>query len=121
MESEEFYTYVSDTICEFSHTTNLENIDSSVNRIVCILQTALDKFCPLIKVKRSRDNDKQKLWLTNEIKSLIKEKNKLHNKFIKKPLSYRQQYRTNRNRLNNVKKYAVKYHCSLLNNCRSNC
>ena len=122
MESEEFYNYVSDTICEFSHTTNLENIDSSVNRIVCILQTALDKFCPLIKVKRSRDNDKQKPWLTNEIKSLIKEKNRLHNKFIKKPLSYRQQYRTVRNRLNNVKKYAKqKYYCNLLNNCRSNC
>ena len=39
----------------------------SVNRLVCILQNALDKFCHMINVKCSRDKDKQKPWLTDAL------------------------------------------------------
>ena len=122
MESEEFYDYVSGSIYEYTHNSNLDNIDVSVDRLVCILQNALDKFCPMIKVKCSRDKDKQKPWLTDEIRSLIKEKNRLHNKYLKRPLTFGQQYKNVRNRLNNLKKYTKKnYFCNLLINSQSNC
>ena len=122
MESEEFYDYVSGSINEYTHNSNLDNIDVSVDRLVCILQNALDKFCPMIKVKCSRDKDKQKPWLTDEIRSLIKEKNRLHNKYLKRPLTFGHQYKNIRNRLNNLKKYTKKnYFCNLLINSQSNC
>ena len=81
------------------------NIYASVDGIVCILQNALIKFCPSIKVNCSRDNEKHKPWLMNEIKSRIKKKlNKLHIKYFRKPLSYGHQYRAIRSRLDKMKK-----------------
>ena len=74
MESEEFYNHVSEKMCDFYYNTNFDNIDASVDGIVGTLQNALNKFCPILKVNCSHDNDKHKPWLTNEIKSLIKEK-----------------------------------------------
>ena len=109
-------------MCDFYYNANFDNIDASVDGILCTLQNALNKFCPIIKVNCSHDNGKHKTWLTNEIKSLLKENNKLHNKYLRKPLSYGHQYRTNRYRLNNLKECAKKnYFCNLLNNCQNNC
>ena len=48
--------------------------DSSVDGIVCILQTASNKFCQIIKVSCLHDNYKHEPWLTNKIKSVIKGK-----------------------------------------------
>ena len=80
------HNHVSENFCDFSHDTNFDNIDASVTGIVCIMQTVPNKICPVIKVKFLHDNDQQKTWLTNDIKSLTKEKNKLHNKYLRKPL-----------------------------------
>ena len=74
MESGEFYDYVSGSTFEYTHNNNLDSIDVSVDRLVCYLLNALDKFCPIIKVQCSRDKDKQKPWLTDENRSLINEK-----------------------------------------------
>ena len=93
-----------------SYNTNFDNVDASVDGIVCIQQNTITKFRPIITVNSSHNNDKHKPWLTNEIKSLIK-KIKSHNKFLKKPLFYGKQYRTIRNRLINIKKCAKKYFC----------
>ena len=122
MESEDFFNYVSEHLSELSCDDSFDSVDVAVDSLVCTLEKALDKFCPIIKVSCSRDNDKHKPWVTNEIKSLIKEKNRLHNKFIKKPNSYGHRYRTIRNRLNNIKKSTKKnYFCNLLNSCKNNC
>ena len=82
----------------------LINFDSFVVGRVCILQTATNKFCQFIKVSCLHEKYKHEPWLMNEIKSLIKGKNKLHDKYLRKPLSYGYQYRTIRNRLNNMEK-----------------
>ena len=66
---------------DFYYNTNFDNIDAFVDGIVGTLQNALNKFCPIFKVKCSHDNDKHKPWLTNEIKALIKEKFRLSNKY----------------------------------------
>ena len=57
------------------YNTTFDNSDASFDGIVSTLQNDLTKFCPIIKVDCSRHNDKNKTWLANEIKSLIKEKN----------------------------------------------
>ena len=61
-------------MCDFSYNTNFDSIDATGSVIVCILQNALNKFCPINKVKWSYDVDKLKSWLANKIKSLMKEK-----------------------------------------------
>ena len=45
-------------MCEFYYNANFDNIDASVDGIVCTLQNSLNKFCPIIKVNCSHDNDK---------------------------------------------------------------
>ena len=62
-------------MCDFYYNTLFENIVASDDGIGDTLQNALNKFCPIPKVNCSHDNDKNKPWLTNEIKSLKKEKN----------------------------------------------
>ena len=74
MEGDEFYKHVSKRMCNFYCNTNFDNIYTSFDRIVFTLQNALNKICPIIKVNCSHDNYKHKPWLTNEIKSLLKEK-----------------------------------------------
>ena len=104
MESDEFYNHVSEKVCGFYYNTIFNNIDTSNDGKVGTLQNSLNKFCPFFKVICSHDNDKHKSWLTNKIKSLIKEKNRLHNKYLSKPLSYGHQFWIIRNRPNNMKK-----------------
>ena len=60
MESDEFYNHVSEKICDFYCNTNFDNIDGSAEDIVCILKNTLNKFCPIIEVNSSDDNDKHK-------------------------------------------------------------
>ena len=72
MECEEFLSHVSDKTCDFYCITLFDNIDASVDGLVGTLQNDLNKFCPIIKVNCSHDNDIQKLWLANDIESLIK-------------------------------------------------
>ena len=91
-------------MCDLYYNTNFDNIDTSIDGIVGNLQNAINKFCPILKVNCSHDDDKHKPWLTNDIKSLMNEKNRLHNKYLRKPSSYGHRYRTTRNILNNMKK-----------------
>ena len=71
MESAEFCNFVFESLNDFNFT---ENFDVYIESSICILQKALDKFCPIIEIDCSRDISKHKPWLTDEIKSLIKEK-----------------------------------------------
>ena len=74
MESDDLHNNVSKKIFDFSYNTDFDIIDEFVDGIVCIQQNAVDKFCPVMKVKFSHDNDKHELWLTKETKIFLKEK-----------------------------------------------
>ena len=60
--------------------------------------------------------------MTEEIRLLIQEKNRLYAKFCRKPLTYGQPYRVLRNRVNNMVDCRKKlYYQSLLGDCASDC
>ena len=70
-----------------------------------IFLTYFDDCFPL-KNKIIKLKDVEKPYITDEIKNLIKEKNKLAIKFSRYPLTYATSYRTARNRLNKIRKKA---------------
>ena len=85
-----------------------------------IFKNLFDKHFPIIH-KSINLNHHNKPYITNELKVLIKEKNRIHKKFIKKPLTFGIQYRNIRNRVNNlVKKNKYKYYQDKLNNSSKN-
>ena len=55
-----------------------------------------------IKSKTMKEQHQNKPYITNEIKILIKERNKLQRKFSKKPITYGNSYRALRNRISQL-------------------
>ena len=105
LETESFFEYFSNNIGEFM---NDLGDDSNINilNFTSLISDSIEKFCPLKYFPKS-DNSK-KPWLSNDLKILIKEKNKLYKKYLKNPISFEFQYRTTRNQVNNNIKTAKK-------------
>ena len=78
---------------------NIPNIDNALKQLIDLINNVMDEVCP---VKTFKSKNKSNPWITDEIKQLIKEKNKLFSKFCRKPITFGPQYRTCRNRLNNL-------------------
>ena len=69
-------------------------------------------FCPEKKIVKTQKN---KPWLSDDLRALIKEKNKIHNKFLRKPITFGPQYRSLRNQVNNcIKIKKKKYYENIL-------
>ena len=62
------------------------------------LTSCHDKCFPL-KLKNIKEHHESKPYINNEIKALIKERNKLQRKFLKKPITYGDSYRRLRNKV----------------------
>ena len=85
------------------------NLDSTVDNFLNAINLTIDHFCPII-TKTFRDRNTDNPWCSSELKSLIKEKNKLFSKFIKRPLTFGDSYRRLRNKVNNMIKSQKKYY-----------
>ena len=95
--------------------------DSNMNilNFTSIISDSIESFCPLKYLPQSVDSKKP--WLSNDLKVLIKEKNKLYKKYLKKPITFEIQYRTIRNQVNNsIKTEKKKYYQNLLNQYQNN-
>lgn len=80
----------------------------------------LNKCFPL-KTKFVKEQHQGKPYITTEIKELIKERNKMQRKYVKKPLTYGETYRTLRNRVSLLIKNAkIDYYKSKLNDANGN-
>ena len=85
-----------------------------------IFNALFNKHFPLEPVKHTKSND-NKPYITNEIKSLIKEKHKLQRKYAKYPVTYGEQFRQLRNRVTQKIRVAeANYYKSLLDNNKGN-
>ena len=77
------------------------DVDTTCNNLIYALQNVMDECYPYrtIKVKpKSLKNP----WITDEIKILIKQRNKLLDKYCNRPITYGDSYRALRNRVNHI-------------------
>ena len=93
---DKFYSNIADV--------NLDEvlIDQSLSILVNLIKSTIDEVCPLRLCTRTAGKPVQKPWMTNQIKLVIQEKNRLHSKYCRRPVIYGNQYRLMRNRLNNL-------------------
>ena len=116
IDSDEFFQYISNELEHFNslQLDSTSDIDSSLLQLTNILKNSVEVFCP--EKTLSQPHDKKFCpWFSDEIKSLIKEKNKLYRKYVKRPITFGEQYRMLRNRLNNLIKSKKKsYYKNLL-------
>ena len=105
-------------IAEYRSDLDSSDVDSALCKLVNIINSTIDEFCPRIFVSKRK---KYTPWITPEIRELIKEKNRLFSKYCRRPIFYGNQYRSCRNRLNNLIKHSKKlYYTTLLNSFKSN-
>ena len=93
-------------------------IDKALDDLSTLIHTSIEEVCPLKSYTLS--NNFHKPWINPEIRQLIKEKNKLYRKYIWRPITYDSQYKSCRNRLNNMTKFQIKiYFQSKLSSCEN--
>ena len=109
-----FRKFSSDNILKFKNELQqvdwnliLSSNDANVasNNFSLIFNNIFNKTFPLI-VKKLKNSYPQKPYITDEIKSLIKQKNKLQRKFAKWPITYNEQYKQARNNVTQILKTA---------------
>ena len=92
------------------------NADVAYDNFILIFKNIFDKNFPLI-YKSVNVNHDNKPYINNNLKELIKQKNKIHKKYLKKPLTFCTQYKSIRNKLNLlIKQSKCKYYQDKLNN-----
>ena len=116
LDSDEFSHHV---LSEFRNLkcdqiSSVSEIETSLELLSSKLQTSVDRFCPT-KTLTINPDKKFSPWFSADVKNLIKVKNKLYRKYVRKPISYGREYRNVRNQLNNLIKYKKKlYYKNLL-------
>ena len=94
---------------------NISDPNVSYNNFDLILSNLFNKYFP-VKIKKYKRRRKDKPYINNEIKSLIKEKNKLHKKYVKHPITYNNDFKQIRNRLTDtIRKSKANYYNNKLN------
>ena len=85
------------------------------------LQKLLNKYFPLIRI--SRKKYKEKIYITDEIKSMIKNRNDLYHIFINdRNETNKENWRTMRNRTNQaIRNAEIEYYKALINEHGKNC
>ena len=90
--------------------------DQVLENFIDIMNFALDRYCPMVTKTKNRLKKADKPWCTHELKILIKEKNKVHSKFLRYPITYGDAYRRLRNQVNNsIRSHKKLYYQSKLN------
>ena len=121
--------YSEDNINKFKNeidSTNWTFIYDNNDATTCfdLLHTKLlDIFnkCFPLKTKSVKEQHQGKPYITTEIKELIKERNKMQRKYVKKPLTYGEAYRTLRNRVSlMIKNAKLDYYKSKLDDANGN-
>ena len=93
------------------------DVDTALESIISGIEAVVDQICPLKTISKKKE---QNPWMSNDLKALIKEKNRLFSKYCKKPISFGNQYRSCRNRLNNALKSAKKnYYKNLIDSVKN--
>ena len=119
LECHEFDLYLCEKLIDFQ-TQIFSNSNDIVQKLSSTIKNAIDKFCPLKSGKSY--NSKNKPWFTNDLKIMCKEKNSIHRKYLRKPITFGAEYRRIRNSLNNLLKSRKKqYYKNLLFEYRNNC
>ena len=113
LEDEGFHRAIATKLSDFHNEVNSCTIDSALDKLVRIISSTLDEYCPVRVVSPRK---KGSPWITTEVKQLIKEKNRLFSKYCRRPITFGDEYRRCRNRLNNMIKSSKKlYYANLLN------
>ena len=98
------------------------SIDPNVaySNFMMIFTACFDKHFPLI-TKHINDKDVDKPYITQDIKALKIEKNKLARKYAKKPITFGEEYRNLRNRVTqSIRNAKNNYFKNKLNQCSGN-
>ena len=116
LEDGSFYNAIQNKL-EIISFDSIHDVDSALQKLVDMISNVIDEVFP---IKTIKPKHKPNPWITDEIKKLIKEKNKLYNKFCRRPITFGPQYRSCRNRLNNlIKSTKRRYFRSKLHNSMS--
>lgn len=108
---EEMCATMMESLTEFRLSNDVNESYTSLSNIL----SNVTNSCFPVKTKTIKSKAAANPWITNEIKQLIKDKNKLYKKFVKRPITYGEEYRNLRNRVNvevrNAKKsfYGTKF------------
>ena len=104
----------------FNDVLYLEDVNQAFKQFNDIIVNIYNECYPIITKLVPKYNIKNP-WITPAIKQSIKKKNKLYKKFVKKPISLGHLYRTYRNHLTKIIKYAKNnYYKEKFINCNGN-
>lgn len=80
-----------------------DNVDEIFTSFYNNINTIIDKHVPLKQLSKREVKFRSKPWISKGIRTSIKKKNKLYNKFLKTNSSfYKSQYKTYRNKISNL-------------------
>ena len=71
------------------------------NNFITLFSSLFNRYCPVVD-KKVKTKHVQKPFITPEILLLMKERDKLQKKYSKHPITYSTQYKSIRNRINNL-------------------
>ena len=84
-----------------------DDVHTSFQSFSNCVQTTID-ICFPWKTIKVKEKTARKPWVDNELEEMIKSKNKLYKQFVKKPITFGEQYRKLRNKVNMKLKTAKK-------------
>ena len=107
-KTDEFKLFLSNKLngCDW----NLECADDLMQNFIECFNCTIETFCSIKCVPSSKTKNRRKPWINSELLCLIKEKNKLYNKYVKNPITFGQQYKSLRNRISNLLKSSKNFH-----------
>ena len=118
LDNGNFYNIFSSNISQDIYSNSDFDVDEALDDLVGIIRTTLDSACPLIQKRIKKRTHKP--WITPEIISLTRKKNSLHKKYVRKPITYGDQFRACRNSLNNmIKMQKKRYFNNKLQSCNN--
>ena len=96
---------------------NTDNADVAFDHFFLFFKSVFDKNFPIV-TKVVNTNHLNKPFIDDEIKKLIKEKDRIHKKYLKRPITFNKQYKLIRNKVNSlIKQKKNKYYREKLKNC----
>ena len=108
------------SLVNFEDILNSYDVNNVYNMFVQKLQQIFNSCFPEVTIKKKK-LDVHKPYISNEIKTLIREKHRLQRLYHRWPITYEKQFKLLRNRVNSAVRNAKrKYYCDLLNKNSSN-
>ena len=98
---------------------NFRDVNCVYNSFIDNLINLIDECFP-VQTKLVKAKALKKPWITYDLQLEINQRNKLYNKFIKRPITFEEQYKRFRNRLNlKIKNAKISYFNNKLDECMS--